>query len=67
MSIRGKKAKIPGKTQKNNLLKTKSVLNIKISAKGAQFSHLACQGRRLALMPPSVTPLLLWKEVGKLQ
>jgi len=38
-----KKTKTLRKTQ-NNLLKTKRISNIKISAKGAQFLHLACQG-----------------------
>jgi len=32
------------KRKQNNLLKTKRILNTNLSAKGAQFLHLACQG-----------------------
>jgi len=40
-----KKTKTPRKTQKNsNQLKTKRIINVKISAEGAQFPHSAFQG-----------------------
>jgi len=54
-----KKTKTPRKTQKNNnLLKTKRILSIKISAKGGPALHLACQGGGSLPVPRSVTPLL---------
>jgi len=45
MSILAKKTQLkqPGKRKKNNLLKTKRMLNIKFQLK-AQFLDLACQG-----------------------
>jgi len=58
MSKLAKKNENTPKTQKNtNLLKTKRTLNIEMSAKWAQYLHLACQGGDSHPCPPSVTPL----------
>jgi len=66
MSIPAKKNETPQKTQKNNnLLKTKRILNAKISAKEGQFLHSVCQWRRFAHLPPSVTPLGRWYSPSK--
>jgi len=60
MSILAKNTKTPQKKQENNnLLKIKRILNTRISAKGAQFWHLAFQVGGSPPAPPSVTPLLL--------
>jgi len=45
--------------ENNHLLKAKRIPNIKTSAKGYQFLHLACQEGDLTL-PPSVTFLTSW-------
>ena len=45
--------KIVRKTEKNNLLKTKTLQNWNISQVEAQFLHLACQVLRFAPLAPS--------------
>jgi len=61
-----KKMKTPRKMQKNNLLRTKRILNIKISPNGGRvvFTFIL-PGGRLVSPPqsrPSVTPLLVLED-----
>jgi len=56
----------PKNAKNNNLLKTGRLLNTKMSDKGAQFLHLASQGRRIDPLPfPSVTPLPRMKGLNE--
>jgi len=49
MSRLAKKRKHPEKRKKTT---TSTILNIKMSTKGAQFLHLSCQGGRIAPLLP---------------
>jgi len=57
-----KKTNIPKNAKNKNLLRTKRILNIKMSAKGGKLLHLSCQGDSslpLPLSRLSATPLLV--------
>jgi len=45
--------------KKQQTLKNKRIINIQMSAEGAQFSHLACRGGKPPSLPPLVRPLAL--------
>jgi len=62
-TVLAKNRKRPEKRKKQQLTKNKKILNIKMSAKEAQFLHLACQGRPVPLPPGSYVTVLLSANV----
>jgi len=66
MSTLSKNTESTRKTQKNNLLKTKRILNIKIYAKEVPAFIFSLPRVRLTLLTPSVTPLPTgWHSLGR--
>jgi len=66
ISILSKKTKTPQKCKKNNLMKAKRILDIKMSAKKPQFLHLSCQEGGSPPCPLPVMPLRMGEEIWKM-